>query len=140
MCSTPDRRGGGPFTPPMTRPQPSQSVAFSKDYPLMKNTSPEPQPYTLSDTSNLHGWRDNRQVLLAQSVQNRAFQVGRPKPPLALARSETVAIGLGAMEGASRPECSVCMDDFSDDGLKVPRSLFCGHSYCTGIIISKLHI
>ncbi len=30
------------------------------------------------------------------------------------------------------PECSLCMEEFEDEGLRVPRNLQCGHTYCTG--------
>ena len=37
-------------------------------------------------------------------------------------------------------ECSVCMEEFSDSGLSVPRSLACGHSFCTGRCYSPIAI
>ena len=29
-------------------------------------------------------------------------------------------------------ECSICMEKYKDEGLRVPRNLMCGHTYCTG--------
>ncbi len=40
--------------------------------------------------------------------------------------------GLGMLEVPGQPECSVCMEEYIDEGLKVPRNLHCGHSFCTG--------
>ncbi len=134
MCSTPAR--GGPYTPPLTRPQ-RPLASFYDDSPLVlmkKNASPEPHPLSLSDTSNLHGWSSNSRYVPQSVPNNRPFPSGRHNRPLA--RAETASSGLGAcMElevVASRPECSVCMEEFADEGLKVPRNLACGHSYCTG--------
>lgn len=35
-------------------------------------------------------------------------------------------------EGDRRFECSVCLGEYQDSGDGVPRSLLCGHTFCTG--------
>ena len=38
--------------------------------------------------------------------------------------------GDGGNTGA--PECSLCMEEYLDEGTHVPRNLNCGHTFCTG--------
>ncbi len=36
--------------------------------------------------------------------------------------------------GDMRFECSVCLEEYNETGDGVPRSLLCGHTFCTGIL------
>lgn len=113
------------------------------------------KPLSQSDYGALvSGWQSTRQAVnqhVPQSVpngRNLAFhrpaeestsgsgcrdgrkQVSRIKP---LLRAETIAHGLGNHNPVQRvPECNICMEDFKEEGSRVPRFLTCGHSYCTG--------
>eukprot|EP00731_Ephydatia_muelleri_P035131 Em0099g3a len=46
---------------------------------------------------------------------------------------ECQSINTGSVKSIAL-ECSVCMEEFSDSGHSVPRSLACGHSFCTGCL------
>lgn len=104
---------------------------------------------SLSDSAQLVGWQSSRQTSTYQQVPLSAptkpkykfslheapgvsFSVGPqrvfPKP---LSRAEMVSGGLGASVQRA-PECTICFEEFTEDGLKTPLLLSCGHSYCTG--------
>lgn len=105
--------------------------------------------FTQSDTAQLAGWKSSRRInpQVPQSVPNKPKYkfsqedfagsslysrpgTGRsfPKP---FSRAGTVPVGLGsAMQRA--PECTICLEEYMEDGLKAPLLLTCGHSFCTG--------
>lgn len=40
---------------------------------------------------------------------------------------------MGPEETYGFAECSVCLEEFQEEGGKVPRNLQCGHTFCTGL-------
>lgn len=82
----------------------------------------------MSDTAHIHNWQSMREQRVPQTLPTHQKFGGRM-----LARAETVAEGLGAVEDSTGPECGICMEEYSEEGFNIPRILSsCGHSYCTG--------
>ena len=101
-------------------------------------------PLTQSDTVQLAGWKSSRRVYpqVPQSVPNKPkYKFSQhdfpgssdnsrsfPKP---LLRAGTVPEGLGVGVQMA-PECTICLEEYMEDGLKAPLLLSCGHSFCMG--------
>lgn len=99
--------------------------------------------YSRSDATVIKGWRGSRPLTTTQQVLpgtiQPKFSLGSPallRPgPVSmrkrkeLQRAETL---VGDLMG-QQPECPVCLEAYCENHpSKIPRSLNCGHSICTG--------
>ena len=114
-----------------------------------------PDIYSQSDARVIQGWRDSRsRVVPSQEAGPGTVQpifkwsIGSPasdrrigyaaygrQPRNLLERAETLAGDIIAQQ----PECPICFEAYCDDDpARVPRNLQCGHSCCTGNVVSSL--
>ena len=105
----------------------SKTACYGSRRPLMKSTSVadiQPLSSHFLSQSVPHGHREE-----FKSAQTRAIS---PRPFI---RREMVIEddGIADSEGdLGAPECSLCMEEYMDEGARVPRNLQCGHTFCTG--------
>ena len=125
----------------------------SVDALTLAQRPPEPEPipdellYSQSDARVIHQWRDSRPVVTGRQVfpetMRPKYSIGsqlRPRagatgdrfgrqPRSRLIHAETV---VGDLMG-QQPECPVCLESFCEsEPARAPRSLYCGHTFCTG--------
>ena len=116
------------------------------DRPLAaEQAAPDRSMYSQSDARVIQGWKNSRPYASTQQVYPGTMQpkysMGSPssKRPGAVGSGreprnhlERVDTLLGDVVG-QQPECPVCYETFCDsESARVPRSLHCGHSFCTG--------
>ena len=130
-------------------PRPQISKNGSVDALTLAQHLPEepiPDIYSQSDAKVIQGWRHNRPNVSPSAAQPKyKWSIGSPasqrqrgggysttygrRPKNRLERAETLA---GDIMG-QQPECPVCYEAYCDsEPVRIPRSLHCGHSCCTG--------
>ena len=70
--------------------------------------------------------------LTAQSTHGRSPGARRKLGSVGIGKQHTIAAPSTGLTVKRTIECSVCYEPFGDLGDSVPRSLDCGHSFCTG--------
>ena len=83
------------------------------------------------DLSNSAGCCNGREGPdhLAQSLPAHQFRALRDRDQGMAGSTHTYT---GPEETYGFAECSLCLEEFEDVGVKVPRNLQCGHTFCTG--------
>lgn len=85
-----------------------------------------------------------KRQLEGRSVRSSLPQV-QPRPSSILLKQNTI-LGLATpvendpKDPESRKmrfECAVCLEAYSESGSHVPRSLSCGHTFCTGKLVGS---